>query len=82
MKPRDRASPGKRQPESGRDFVRELQPHMLIYSRSQFDEDFATPEGSVNPDESGHRWEECLPIPEIAIEPTECPADGRGHEFT
>jgi alpha-L-fucosidase len=40
--------------------VRELQPHIIINNRSQLDEDFTTPEGSVNPAETGRGWEACM----------------------
>lgn len=40
--------------------VRELQPHILINDRSHLPEDFSTPEGSVNPAQSGRGWEACM----------------------
>ena len=40
--------------------ARELQPHLLINNRSQIDEDFTTPEGSVRPAETGRGWEACM----------------------
>jgi alpha-L-fucosidase len=40
--------------------ARELQPHILINNRSRLDEDFSTPEGSVNPAASGRGWEACM----------------------
>ena len=40
--------------------ARELQPHIIINNRSILDEDFSTPEGSVNPAETGRGWEACM----------------------
>jgi alpha-L-fucosidase len=40
--------------------ARELQPHILINNRSRLDEDFSTPEGHVNPAETGRGWEACM----------------------
>jgi 6-phosphofructokinase len=40
--------------------VRELQPHIIVNNRSQLDEDFSTPEGSVNPAAEGRGWEACM----------------------
>jgi len=42
------------------EMVRKLQPHIIIDNRSQLDEDFSTPEGSVNPDKAGRGWEACM----------------------
>ena len=46
--------------------VRELQPHILINNRSRLDEDFATPEGTVTPAESGRGWEACMTFNEAS----------------
>ena len=40
--------------------VRGLQPHILINNRSVLEEDFDTPEGSVNPSPAGRAWEACM----------------------
>ncbi|NLG24862.1 MAG: alpha-L-fucosidase [Clostridiales bacterium] len=39
--------------------LRALQPDILINNRSMLDEDFGTPEGSINP-EANHDWEACM----------------------
>ncbi len=40
--------------------ARSLQPNIIINNRSQLDEDFSTPEGSVQAAESGRQWEACM----------------------
>ena len=40
--------------------VRALQPNVIINNRSQLDEDFSTPEGSVRAAEAGRGWEACM----------------------
>jgi alpha-L-fucosidase len=40
--------------------VRQLQPDIIINNRSQLEEDFSTPEGSVQPAKTGRGWEACM----------------------
>ena len=40
--------------------ARDIQPHLVINNRSLLDEDFSTPEGAVNPAETGRGWEACM----------------------
>jgi alpha-L-fucosidase len=42
--------------------VRELQPHILINSRSGLPEDFGTPEQYIRAEEAGRPWETCMTL--------------------
>lgn len=44
--------------------VRELQPHIMINNRSRLEEDFGTPEGSVNPQDGD--WEACMTFNDLS----------------
>ncbi len=46
--------------------VRQLQPHIIINDRSQLDEDFSTPEGQVDPSETGRGWEACMTFNDVS----------------